>query len=330
MSGHLFILNPRQNVETVIKNKKVQVSMKQWEAGANEIKADDLIYLAESNKGGVTSLCMIAKAATGAVKSARERYIRLSYIRLKSYVLVEGVAVGDSLKETNWKQLDNQEAAACFFDTAVSDRLATSLKSTISKAILKGYGFDTETIYRSVLINGASFGSGPVLRSWYDADLLLNEPKYRETLRKRLSDLDGQTFESLMAVFFGIPIFGFDAVRTTKRSNDDGIDLMATRRDEISGIMLIIGQCKRRKTTINANEVKLLTADRIRSKAARAIFITTSRFSPQAENVAIEDGHVQLMDGDKLAALLFKYAEQMPGLWDKIRQSSQMTLVPQK
>lgn len=330
MSGHLFILNQRQNVDTVAKNKKVQVSTKQWEAGANEIKANDLIFLADANKGSAISLRMIAKAATGAVKSAREKYIRLSYIRLKSYVLIEGIATGDTLKETNWKQLDNQEAAACFFDTSASDRLTTSLKSTISKAVLKGFGFDTETIYRSVLINGASVGSGPVLRSWYDADLLLNEPKYRETLRKRLLELDGQTFESLVAAFFSIPVFGFDSVRTTKRSNDDGIDLMATRRDEVSGSMLIIGQCKRRKTTINANEVKLLTADRTRSKAARGIFVTTSRFSPQAENVSIEDGHVQLIDGDKLAALLFKYAEQMPGLWDKIRQSSQMTLIPQK
>ena len=330
MSGHLFILSQRQITGTIAENKKLPVSAKQWEAGADEIKPDDLIILASGNKNGPLALWLTAKAATGSVKMANGGYIRLSFVRLKdnqsSYVLVEGIATGQSLKELNWKKLDDQEVSACFFDTVLCDKALKSMKTALSRTLPKGLGIDSESVLRSVLFNGASSNNGAVLKEWHESELLVNEPKYRQVLRKRLSELDGFAFEELLTEFFKHSVFAFDDVRITKKTNDGGIDLFLTRQDDVLGHLLVVGQCKRQNKTVSALDVRALCAVRNHTKASRAIFITTSKFSPQAMDVGKEDGHIELIDGDRLASLFFRHAEKVPGIWRLIRQSVQAGL----
>lgn len=330
MSGHLFILGQRQITETVVKNKRIQVSAKQFEAGAGEIKADDLIFCGVGRKGGPIILWLTAKAATGFVKEGSSGYVRLSYVKVKNsqsaYPLVEGIAIGQSLKDVHWKKLDDQEASACFFDTALFGRSIVSLRKTLEKSMPKGLGMDADTVLHSILLNGAAGGHGPVLREWYDSELLINEPKYRLVLKKRLAELGGVQFEELLAAFFKQGVFGFSDVRMTPRSHDDGIDLILTRQDDVFGSFLVVGQCKRRKSAISSEEVRSLATVRSHAKAARAIFITTSHFSDPAKNVAIQDGHIELIDGEKLANLFFRHAEKTPGLWGLIRHSVQLTM----
>jgi len=67
------------------------------------------------------------------------------------------------------------------------------------------------------------------------------------------------------------------------------------------------------------------------AKAGRAVFITTSKFSPQAKAVATQDGHIELIDGDRLTELFFQNAEKVPGLWSLVRSSIQLAalMLPQ-
>lgn len=332
-TGHLFLLSQRQiaaAIKAITETKRITISAKQWEAGANEIAPDNFVFLGVGRKDGTVMLWLTAKAATHAVKGTKGSYVRLSFVRVKSaqscYTLAEGIGVGQPLKDVLWKKLDSAETTACFFDTTLYAKAMAGLRSAMLRALPKGVGIDTETVLTSVLLNGTAGNNSPVLRDWYDSELLVNEASYRAVLKKRLGELDGQAFETLLAEFFRHGAFGFDTVRTTKRAYDNGIDLVLTRHDDVFGPLLVVGQCKRHIGTISANDVRVLTSVRNTAKAGRAIFITTSHFSRQAEDVAKQDGHVELIDGDRLANLFFRHAEKIPGFWDKIRKSVQLFL----
>lgn len=334
MSGHLFILGQRQITETVVKNKRIQVSAKQCEAGAGEIKADDLIFCGVGRKGGPITLWLTAKAATNYVKDGG--YIRLSFVKAKdsnsAYALVEGIGTGQTLKDVGWKKLDDREAMACFFDTTLYSRLVSdsksnlSFKSKLSRTLPYGLGLDSETVFQSVLLNGSSNNQGPILRSRYDTEILISEAIYKDVLMQRLTELDGRVFEELLREFFKHSAFQFDDIRTTSKSYDAGIDLILTRHDDLCGSMLIVGQCKRQHSTISPKDVQALATVRNQARAAKANFITTAKFSPNAQEVAAQDGHIELIDGDKLAKLFFQNAEKVPGIWGLIRQSVQLTM----
>jgi len=330
MSGHLFVLGQEQiaKIETA---KKVALSAKQWEAGADEIKAGDLIFFSSGRKGNPLTLWATAKAATGAVKSSTGGYVRLSFVKLKTklsaYPLIEGISSGQTLKDVNWKALSSQEAAACLFDTVLYEQVVNNAKNSLSfKSKLKrslpfGMDQDIEIVFQSVLLNANAGNGCPLLRSQYDAEILIHEPRYREVLKQRFVTLDGRVFEDLLREFFKHSAFQFDDVKTTSKSYDAGIDLLLTRRDAVFGSLLIIGQCKRQIATVSAKDVMALATAKNQAKAGRAIFITTSKFSSQAKDVAAQDGHIELIDGDKLAELFFQNAEKVPGLWGLIRPS---------
>ena len=334
MGGHLFILGQKQITGTVAETKKVPVSAKQWEAGAEELKADDLIFLVAGKAGSSLTLWLTAKAATGAVKAAQGGYVRLSFAKPKTqmsaYALVDGLSAGQFLRDTGWKELSSEETLACYFDTklyseVVTDpKSSTSFRNKLARTIPKGLGLDTETIIQSILLNGSS-GNSPILRNKYDAEILVSEPRYREVLKQRLVSLDGRAFEDLLREFFKHSAFRFDDVRTTSKSYDAGIDLLLTRHDDVFGSLLIVGQCKRQMQTIGAKDVHALATVRNQARAGRAIFITTSRFSAQAKDVATHDGHIELIDGEKLAELFFQNAEKVPGLWGLIRHAVQLS-----
>lgn len=335
MSGHLFLLRQKQFAGTIAETKKMPVSAKQWEAGADEIKEGELIFLASGKAGGSLGLWLTAKASTGALKSTQGGFIRLSFVKSRveeaTYTLVDGLSAGESLSEVNWKRLDDEETRACFFDTkiyseAVSDpKRSLSFRSKLSRSLPKGLGLDSESICQSVLFNGSE-GNRPILRDRYDAEILFNEPRYRDVLKQRLINLDGRAFEDLLREFFKHSAFKFDDVRTTSKSHDAGIDLLLTRHDDVFGSLLIVGQCKRHIHTISPKDVQALATVRVQARAGKAVFITTAKFSEQARKVAEHDGHIELIDGDKLVALFFQNAEKVPGLWGLIRHTVQLTL----
>ncbi len=331
MSGHLFILGQKHILEGITQKKRVPISAKQWEAGADQIKKGDFIILVSGNKNGPLTLWMTAKAAVGTVKSAYGGGSAcLSFIRVKnnssSYTLAEGISTGSSLTELSWKKLDDQEVSACFFDTRLCDKALITMKNALSRTLPKGLGLDSESVLGSVILNGTSGSNNAVLREWHEANLLVDEAKYRQILQKRLSELDGNTFETLLTDFFKHSVFAFDEVHRTQKSNDRGIDLRLTRQDEVLGQVVVIVQCKRQSKTLSSSVVRELSAARNHAKASRGVLITTSHFSAEAVAVAKIDGHLELIDGDKLASLFFRHAEKVPGVWRLLRQSIQNEL----
>ena len=340
MSGHIFILSQSKitsntlGTKTVGETKKILLSAKQWEAGADEIKENDLIFCVSGKANSFLTLWLTAKADMKSVKEGQGGYVRLKFVKLKtqqqSYILVDGLSAGQSLKDVGWKRLNDQELLACCFDTKLYAEVVTdpksnvSFRSKLSRAIPKGLGLDAGTIMQSVLLNGSS-DALPTLRNKYDLEILVNEPRYREVLKQRLESLDGRAFEDLLREFFRHAAFKFDDVRTTSKTHDAGIDLFLTRHDDMFGSLLIVGQCKRQMQTVSAKDVQALATVRSQAKAGRAIFITTSKFSLSAKDVAAQDGHIELIDGDKLAELFFQNAEKVPGLWGLIRHAVQLT-----
>jgi HJR/Mrr/RecB family endonuclease len=274
---------------------------------------------------------MSAKASTRPVKLNKGGHVSLKFVKAKTsqtcYKLSEGIAVGLALQKFRWKRLDSQELAAAFLDTGVYKKQSAVLAKTLQRVIPPGLGIDSDTMFGSVLFNGMSPERMPVLREWYDAEILLNEPKYRTALKQRLSELDGHTFEDLMCAFFQIKAFGYQVTRTP-RTRDHGIDLFLTHHDEVFGDMCIAVQCKCQHATVGDRDVRDLMTDmsRAKVKADRGVFVTTSQFTKSAHDFAMDDKHIHLIDGEKLTELFFRYAEQSPGLWGTLRRAIQLQL----
>jgi len=333
MSGYLFVLSQDQinKIDKAEPVKKLTLSAKQWDTGADEIKAGDLVFFSVAKKGSPLTLWATAKAATGAVKGNTGGYVRLSFMKIKTklsaYPLVEGISSGQTLKDANWKALSNQETAACLFDTVLYEQSVNnannslSFKSKLKRSIPAGMDRDVESVFQSVLLNANVSNGCPALRNQYDTEILIHEPRYREVLKERLAALDGRVFEELLKEFFKHSAFEFDDVKTTSKSYDAGIDLLLIRRDAVFGSLLVVGQCKRQIATISAKDIMALATAKNHAKAGRAVFITTSKFSPQAKAVATQDGHIELIDGDRLTELFFQNAEKVPGLWSLVRSS---------
>lgn len=328
MRGHLFSFD--RIPSSIHSQRRLKINSHQYEAGAKDIKKDDYIFLILNGRNNSMSLRLIAKANTRVVTPANgERYIGLKYLKPKdaknSYKLCDGITTGESLRKTNWKLLDEEEVAACFVNTSVFEAQAKKLQKAIEKAVPKGLGVSLEDIHKSILWNADSINAHPALRKWYDAEILLNEGRYRDALKRRLSEMNGYDFEKLMGAFFRIEAFGYSNVKVTQRAKDGGIDLNLTRQD-VLGSMEIVGQCKCTQATIGDAPVKLLKGDMEHRKAAQAIFITTSHFSPQAKEYVKGDCRIRLIDGETLSTLFLHHAQQTPELWKIIAKTDQSKL----
>ncbi len=325
--GHLFLFTQQQITPTIKRTRRIPVSTAQLAAGARAIQHGELLVLATASTSVDARLWATAKARTGVVHPSSGRaYVGLHYASYKTaktaYLLCEGIALGETLKKTKWKPLEEDEVAACLFDTCVWESRAPAVEKAIAAAVLKRYGIPPARVWESVLCNGGKDGRTPVFRRSYDDEVLLSHPRYREALGGRLAQLDGKTFERFLEAFFRIPAFDLEVVRGPQSTSDGGIDVHLVHRNRALGSMRAVAQCKRwtKNRLVDLDQIKAFSATVRTSKSCRGIFITTSGFTKPALEFARTDPSLHLIDGAALADLLFGHLEKLPEIWDILRK----------
>jgi restriction system protein len=121
-----------------------------------------------------------------------------------------------------------------------------------------------------------------------------------------LLEMDPIAFEDLIADLFrrrGLQVM------TTARSGDQGVDLVATEPDPVSGGKVVI-QVKRHRATITPAVVRDLYGTVIAQGAAKGILVTTSGFGPGSREFA-QNKPLHLIAGAELLQLLVQHG--LPG-----------------
>ncbi|MCX7598939.1 MAG: restriction endonuclease [Armatimonadetes bacterium] len=128
----------------------------------------------------------------------------------------------------------------------------------------------------------------------------------KDELREYLSCMDPYKFEELVLRL--LERMRFTECRVTQRSKDGGIDLTASFSIGI-GRIKTVGQVKRRRGAISTPVLQsfygAMTGQKARGEVHLGLFITTSRFTADAQRW-VEDSAlpIVLIDGEKLAELL--------------------------
>lgn len=114
-------------------------------------------------------------------------------------------------------------------------------------------------------------------------------------------DIEWKRFETLCAELFAQA--GFEA-RTQSHGADGGVDIWLHSRNAVGPVAIV--QCKHWLTkTVGVKEVRELLGVMAAEKVARGTFVTTSRFSDDAEQFARDNG-IHLLDVQGLLKLIEK------------------------
>jgi restriction system protein len=129
--------------------------------------------------------------------------------------------------------------------------------------------------------------------------------------------LDELQEHNLLAVLKGLPPFGFELlcerllrehgfedVRVTQKTRDGGIDGYGTLRLSPFVSVKVAFQAKRYKDVVSRAEVGEFR-NALLGRAEKGVFITTGRYTADAEAEAIRDGviPIELIDGERLVEL---------------------------
>ncbi|KQV20560.1 MULTISPECIES: restriction endonuclease [unclassified Kitasatospora] len=114
-----------------------------------------------------------------------------------------------------------------------------------------------------------------------------------------LFEMDPIDFEHLIAELFRRRGF---RTRTTARSGDQGVDVIAEDPDPVTGGQIVI-QAKRYRRTVDPTAVRDLDATRVHHGATKGILVTTSGFGPDSYRW-VEGKPLTLVDGPMLVGLL--------------------------
>lgn len=97
-----------------------------------------------------------------------------------------------------------------------------------------------------------------------------------------------------------------DAGQALGRSGDGGIDGLI--KEDVLGLDAVYVQAKRWQNTVGRPEIQAFAGSLEGERARKGVFITTSTFSKEArEYVKRIDKRIVLIDGDRLAALMFDH-----------------------
>lgn len=97
--------------------------------------------------------------------------------------------------------------------------------------------------------------------------------------------------------------------RMTKRTHDEGVDIIATREEPGKRERNLI-QCKKTINVVGISEVLQLLGAVTDKKATKGTLITTSHFSPDAKKKAGENSSIELIAREELQQLLSEYLGQ--------------------
>jgi restriction system protein len=96
---------------------------------------------------------------------------------------------------------------------------------------------------------------------------------------------------------------GFIQVTVEGRTGDGGIDGRGVLRLSLVGLTVVF-QCKRQRTPVGPDVVRQLRGT-VEGRADRGLLLTTSRYTPKAEEEAIRTSPaIELLDGDDVCELL--------------------------
>ena len=137
--------------------------------------------------------------------------------------------------------------------------------------------------------------------SLFDRALIERLRQFPEDLRV----IDRRRFEQLIAELFSG--FGYE-VELTQRTRDGGKDIIAIKRSEIDLRFLI--ECKRPDpgNSVGVSTVRELYGVKVDDGASKAILVTTTYFSPDAERFSERHRwELELKDFDAIKGWIAKY-----------------------
>jgi len=127
----------------------------------------------------------------------------------------------------------------------------------------------------------------------------------RKALHERITSMPPELFEKLIGSLLEKLGFQEGTVRVTGRSGDGGIDVIGVMNIEDITELEVAVQVKRISRNVPPEKIRALRGALMPNQ--RGIFITTSKFTSQAEQEACAAGKVpiSLVDGEQLLDLLF-------------------------
>ncbi len=139
-----------------------------------------------------------------------------------------------------------------------------------------------------------------------EGDEAPDELDYKSQLLEILRKLPPAGFERLCQLL--LRESGFEDVKITGRSGDQGIDGIGVVRVNPFVALKIVFQCKRYSDTVGSAEVRDFRGA-MQGRADKGVIIATSTFSAEARKEAIRDGvpPIELIDGERLAELFRDY-----------------------
>ena len=135
-----------------------------------------------------------------------------------------------------------------------------------------------------------------------DAGEPSNGDSWQATLLAKLREMEPSAFERLCQRL--LREHGFTRVKVTGRSGDGGIDGTGVLRVNLLSFHVNY-QCKRYAGTVRPGDIRDFRGA-LSGRAEKGLFITTGRFTREAEREAVREGAmaIDLIDGERLCLLL--------------------------
>ena len=145
-------------------------------------------------------------------------------------------------------------------------------------------------------------GSGSRLTDSGDEDEVAAEDSWQGALLEVVRNIQPAAFERLCQRL--LREYGFTRVEVTGRSGDGGIDGTGVLRLNLLSFHVNY-QCKRRANTVGPSSIRDFRGA-LAGRADKGLFITTGRFTRDAEREAVREGAmaIDLINGEQLCLLL--------------------------
>lgn len=209
---------------------------------------------------------------------------RASYIRVR---IIERI---NNLKVQMFRRLNTKMMAT--EAQRLEEKIETSIYSLSLELDSLGWNSpNNRSIYDSFHEEVTNYRKFLYAKKLANADLDVKVRKVSE-----LMCVDPYVFEHICSKI--LIEHGFENVSVTPRSNDKGIDIMASKNG-----LSYAAQCKRYKGVVGSPEIQMFIGAMKNSNADKGIYITTGTFTKEAIIMA-DSNRIEMWDRNKLASLL--------------------------